>query len=111
MADVIPYDDFAKLDLRVGVVREVERVAGADRLLKLTVDMGEPESRTLVAGIAQAYPEPQVLVGVRIVVVANLAPRTLRGIVSRGMLLAAGELPDVSVVTVSGSVAPGTPVR
>ncbi|WP_242345159.1 methionine--tRNA ligase [Anaeromyxobacter terrae] len=108
---VIQYDDFAKVELRVAVVRAAERVQGADKLLKLTVEAGDPEPRTVVAGIAQAYPDPAALVGKRIVVVANLAPRPLRGITSQGMLLAAGEPPNLSVVTVADSIAPGTRVK
>jgi methionyl-tRNA synthetase len=108
---VIPYDDFAKVELRVGLVTAAEKVEKADKLLKLAVDVGEPEARTIVAGIAMAYPDPQALVGRRIVVVANLAPRPLRGITSHGMLLAAGEAPNLQVVTVGDSIAPGTRVK
>jgi methionyl-tRNA synthetase len=108
---VIGYDDFAKVELRVGQVKAAEPVPKADKLLKLAVDVGEPEVRTIVAGIAQAYPDPQQLVGKRIVVVANLAPRPLRGITSQGMLLAAGEPPDLQVVTVGEGIAPGTRVK
>jgi methionyl-tRNA synthetase len=109
---VIQYDDFAKVELKVAIVRTVERVEKADKLLKLSVDAGDPGGpRTIVAGIAQAYPDPQVLVGKRIVVVANLAPRPLRGITSQGMLLAAGEPPNLQVVTVGEGIAPGTRVK
>jgi methionyl-tRNA synthetase len=108
---VIQYEDFAKVELRVAVVRSAKPVAKADKLLELSVDAGEPEPRTIVAGIAQAYPDPQALVGKRIVVVANLAPRPLRGITSQGMLLAAGEPPNLTVVTVGDSIAPGTRVK
>ncbi len=106
-AGVISYDEFAKIELKIGVVQAVEKVAGADKLLKIVVDTGDPEPRTIVAGIAQAYPDPQRLAGKRIVVVTNLAPRTLRGITSHGMLLAA----DLSVITIDEAVAPGTRVR
>jgi methionyl-tRNA synthetase len=108
---VIQYDDFAKVELRAAVVKAAAKVEKADKLLQLTVDVGEPEPRTIVAGIAQAYPDPQALVGRRIVVVANLAPRPLRGITSHGMLLAAGEAPNLTVVTVGDSIAPGTRVK
>jgi methionyl-tRNA synthetase len=108
---VVTYDDFAKLELRVAVVQAAEKVAGADKLLKLTVDAGEPVPRTVVAGIALAYPDPAALVGKRIVVVANLAPRALRGITSQGMLLAAGEAPTLELVTVGEGIAPGTRVK
>jgi methionyl-tRNA synthetase len=110
-AGVIQYDDFARVELKVAVVQAAEAVPKADKLLKLTVDAGEPQPRTIVAGIAQAYPDPQALVGRRIVVVANLAPRPLRGITSQGMLLAAGEPPNLTVVTVGDSIAPGTRVK
>jgi methionyl-tRNA synthetase len=108
---VITYDDFTKVELRVAVVRAAEPVKGADKLLKLTVEAGDPQPRTIVAGIALAYPDPAVLVGKRIVVVANLAPRALRGITSQGMLLAAGEAPDLQLVTIGDAVAPGTRVK
>ncbi len=83
----ITIDDFAKVELRVGVVKTAERVQGADKLLKLTVDIGD-EVRQVLAGIALAY-APEELVGRKVVVVANLAPRKMRGVESNGMLLAA----------------------
>ena len=93
--------------------RRAGRGAGGEgrQAAQLSVDVGEPEPRTIVAGIAQAYPEPSALVGKRIVVVANLAPRPLRGITSQGMLLAAGEPPHLQVVTVGDAIAPGTRVK
>ena len=69
----ITIDDFAKVDLRVGMVKSAEPVKGADKLLHLKVDIGEPEPRTIVAGIAKAY-KPEQLVGRKVVIVANLAP-------------------------------------
>jgi methionyl-tRNA synthetase len=108
---VVAYEDFAKVEFRVALVVSAEPVPKADKLLKLLVDLGEAGPRTIVAGIAQAYPDPQTLVGKRIVVVANLEPRALRGITSQGMLLAAGEAPNLSVVTVGETIAPGTRVK
>jgi methionyl-tRNA synthetase len=108
---VIGYEDFAKVELKVAVILKASRVEGADRLLHLHVDAGEGRHRTIVAGIAQAYPEPEALKGRRVVIVANLAPRKLRGIESQGMLLAAGEPPDLQVVTVGEGIAPGTRVK
>jgi len=108
---IIQYEDFARVELRVGQVKAAEAVPKADKLLKLSVDVGEPEPRTIVAGIAQAYPDPAVLLGRRIVVVANLAPRPLRGITSQGMLLAAGEAPNLQLVSVGDGIAPGTRVK
>ena len=84
----IEFDDFAKVDLRVGKVLSAERVKGADKLLHLKVDIAEPEPRTIVAGIALVY-EPEKLVGRKVVIVANLQPRKLRGIESNGMIVAA----------------------
>jgi methionyl-tRNA synthetase len=84
----ISIDDFAKVEMRVGQVLAAERVKGADKLLQLKVDIGEPEPRTLVAGIAEAYPLEQ-LIGRKVVIVANLQPRKLRGVESNGMIVAA----------------------
>ena len=83
----ITIDDFAKVELRVAQIKVAERVKGADKLLRLEVDLGT-ESRQILAGIAEAYP-PETLVGRKIVIIANLAPRKLRGLESNGMLLAA----------------------
>ena len=83
----ISIDDFAKIDLRVGQIRVAERVKGADKLLRLEVDIGT-EVRQVVAGIAETY-EPDSLIGRKVVIVANLAPRKLRGLESNGMIVAA----------------------
>lgn len=83
----ITIDDFAKVELRVGVVKSAERIQGADKLLKLMVDIGD-EVRQVLAGIALGY-TPEELVGRKVVVVTNLAPRKMRGLESNGMLLAA----------------------
>ncbi|MGA2272361.1 MAG: methionine--tRNA ligase [Bryobacteraceae bacterium] len=84
----IPIDDFSKVDLRVGVVLSAERVKGADKLMHMKVDIGEAEPRSIVAGIAEAY-TPEQLVNRKVVIVANLQPRKLRGIESNGMIVAA----------------------
>ena len=76
------------MDLRVGQVLSAERVKGADKLLHLKVDLAEAEPRTIVAGIAEAY-TPEQLIGRKVVIVANLAPRKLRGLTSNGMIVAA----------------------
>ncbi|HUS04926.1 MAG TPA: methionine--tRNA ligase [Bryobacteraceae bacterium] len=88
IADPITIDDFGKVDLRVGEVLSAEPVKGADKLLQLKVNIGEAEPRTIVAGIAKAY-APEQLIGRKVVIVANLAPRKLRGIESKGMIVAA----------------------
>jgi methionyl-tRNA synthetase len=83
----ISIDDFAKVELRVAQILVAERVPKADKLLRLEVDLGY-EKRQILAGIAQYY-EPEKLIGRKIVIVANLAPRKMRGLESNGMLLAA----------------------
>jgi len=83
----IGIDDFAKVEMRVGQVKVAEKVKGADKLLRLEVDIGT-EVRQVVAGIAEAY-APESLVGRKVVIVANLAPRKLRGLESNGMIVAA----------------------
>jgi methionyl-tRNA synthetase len=87
----IGIEDFAKVEMRVGQVKTAERVAGADKLLQLQVDIGD-EVRQIVAGLALAY-KPEDLVGRKVVVVTNLQPRKLRGVESNGMIVAAS-LPD-----------------
>ena len=94
---MISYEDFKKLDIRIGVVEKVEKVEKADKLYKLTVDIGS-EKRTLVAGLAEFY-KPEQLQGKKIVLLVNLEPRKLRGITSEGMLLAAVEGDKVSILT------------
>ncbi|MCU0642100.1 MAG: methionine--tRNA ligase [archaeon] len=87
MSDMIKYDDFAKLDLRIGTIKKVEDIEGADKLYKLEVQIGK-ENRTILAGIKEHY-EKEELKGKQIVVICNLEPRKMRGFVSEGMLLAA----------------------
>ena len=84
----IDFEDFMKVEMRVGEVKSAERVPKTDRLLHLMVDIGEPEPRSIVAGIAEAY-EPESLIGRKVVIVANLKPRKMRGVESNGMIVAA----------------------
>jgi methionyl-tRNA synthetase len=98
LAPQITIDDFVKVDLRVATVLEAERVKGADKLLRLSVDLGF-EKRQIVAGIAKAY-EPEKLVGRKVVIVANLQPRKLRGLESNGMIVAASMGPEDTPVLV-----------
>ena len=104
----VTLEDFQKLDLRAGRVLEAERVPKTDKLLKLTVDIGE--RRTVVAGIGGLY-EPEDLKGASVVVIANLKPVKIRGIRSEGMLLAAGGEAPQALVTLSAEVEPGEPIR
>ena len=107
----ITIDDFTKINFRVGVVKSAEKVAGADKLLKVMVDVGD-EVRQVVAGIAKAY-TPEELVGRKVVVVMNLAPRKLRGVESNGMILAASAGPDGKPVlcTFTEDAPPGAKVK
>jgi methionyl-tRNA synthetase len=110
-ASLVSIDQFGVIDLRVAVVQGYERVAGTDRLLKLDIDLGT-ERRTIVSGIAHLI-DPETLVGRRIVVVANLQPARIRGVESRGMLLAAGGRgpgEPFALVTVPETIAPGARV-
>ena len=88
----IGIEDFAKVEMRVGQIKTAERIVGADKLLKLTVDIGT-EIRQICAGIAQYY-EPEKLIGRKVAVVVNLAPRKLRGVESNGMIVAASVGPE-----------------
>jgi methionyl-tRNA synthetase len=106
----ITYDDFDKLDLRVGKVLEAEKVPKADKLLKLIVDLGF-EKRTILSGIAEYY-IPEELVGKLVTVVANLAPRKIRGIESQGMLLMAGnDFGKLFTVGPEKDIEPGSVVK
>ncbi|QDE89730.1 methionine--tRNA ligase [Myxococcus xanthus] len=106
----IEYDDFAKVVLKAGKVLAAEKVQKADKLLKLTVDVGEGSPRTIVSGIAEAF-APEALTGRNVVVVANLKPRKLKGIESRGMLLTAGPGGKELSLLDPGDVAPGSEVK
>jgi len=109
-AQPIEYDQFANVALKVGRILSAERVPKADKLLKLSVDLGEASPRTIVSGIAEAY-QPEQLSGRQVVVVANLKPRVLRGIESRGMLLTAGRGGKDLTLVDPGESPPGTEVK
>ena len=97
MADMVKYDDFAKLDLRVGTIKKAEDIPDADKLLKLEVEIGS-EKRTILAGIKKYYKKEE-LIGRQIIVIVNLEPRKMKGFESQGMLLAAvGKDEDVCVL-------------
>ncbi len=106
----ITIDDFAKIELRTAKVLEAERMPKSQRLLKLKVDAGEAEPRTILAGIAESY-EPEALIGKSIVIVANLAPRKMMGLESNGMVLAASPDDGKAMVLNSEPAPPGTRVR
>ena len=108
-AVTVSFEDFQKLDLRVGRIVAAEPVPKANKLLKLTVDVGA-EQRTVVAGVAASY-RPEALIGKRVILVANLAPRTLRGVESQGMVLAAESDGDIVLASFDTPVHPGSKVK
>lgn len=109
--ETITYDDFAKLDIRIGTITAVEAVPEADRLLKLTVDLGEEAPRQIISGIREYFTDPEWLVGKQCPFVANLEPRTIRGYESQGMIMAAGGEEVFAVLLPHQAVAPGTKVN
>jgi methionyl-tRNA synthetase len=102
--DLVTFEEFKKMDLRVGRVLAAERVPKSDKLLKLTVDIGE--ERTIVAGVGKSF-APEELIGRRVVILANLAPAKLMGVTSQGMMLAATDAAGLTLLTTSGESAPG----
>ena len=108
--ETITYEDFQKLDIRVGTVLECERVPKMKKLLKFRIDDGL-DQRTIVSGISQFY-EPEQLVGMQVLFIANLAPRQFKnGLVSEGMILSAENYDEtISVTTVEHNVKPGSQV-
>ena len=107
--DLVSYDDFKKLDIRIAVIDEVEKVPKADKLYKLSISVGE-EKRTLVAGLAEKY-KIEELKGKSIAILANLEPRKLRGILSEGMLLAAVDGDKVSILTPDRDIPSGAKIE
>jgi methionyl-tRNA synthetase len=106
----IQIDEFQKIELRVGTVLSAAAIPKAKKLLHLSVDLGEPMPRSIVAGIAEAYTPEQIL-GKQVIVVANLAPATIRGVPSQGMILAAGDAEILGVSAIDHDVPAGTRVR
>ncbi len=103
----ISYEDFAKLDIRVGTVLAVEPVPETEKLLKCTIDFGEMGTRTIVSGIAQ-WKTSEDLVGKQLPYIVNLAPRMLRGVESQGMLLATSDDDGVVLLYPERILSPGT---
>lgn len=111
VADTIKFDDFAKVDMRIALIKTAEFVEGSDKLLRLMLDLGG-ETRQVFSGIRAAYPDPSVLEGRMTVMVANLAPRKMRFGVSEGMVLSAGSGgEDLFILGVDSGAQPGMPVK
>jgi len=110
--NLINYDDFSKVQLRVGLIKDAERIVKSEKLMKLQVDLGEEAGpRQIIAGIAKRY-QVEELIGKRIVVVANLKPAKLMGLESNGMLLAGSDTEgNLELVSLPENLAPGSVVR
>lgn len=108
---MITIDDFKKIEIRTGRILSAERVEGSDKLVKLSVNLGEVLPRQIIAGVAPYFQDLQYLVGKKFAFVANLEPRVLKGLESQGMILAAGEAGAFSLLSVDDSVPEGSLVR
>ncbi len=106
----VQYEDFAKLDIRIGTVTAAELVRDTDKLIKCTVDFGEMGERAIVSGIAQ-WKKPEELIGRQFPYIVNLAPRMLRGVESQGMLLAASDEEGVALLSAERIVPKGTKLK
>jgi methionyl-tRNA synthetase len=109
---MIIFEDFQKLEIKIGEILEAEAVPEADRLLKFKVDLGEGDIRIIISGVREHYPDPAVLIGRQVPVLVNLAPRMIKGIESQGMILyAVGEGENFTTLEPSKKIPPGTIVR
>ncbi|MCB9819536.1 hypothetical protein H6789_02420 [Candidatus Nomurabacteria bacterium] len=114
---MISYEDFAKLDIRIGTILSAEIVDGADKLLKLTVDLNESDGegnkkyRQIISGIREFFPEPEALVGKQCPFLVNLESRVIRGLESQGMILAAGDEESFALLSPSTELLAGTKIR
>jgi methionyl-tRNA synthetase len=100
-------DEFSKVELKVGTIKEAERVEGSEKLLKLKVDLGEEVPRQILSGIGKHY-EPADIIGKQAVFITNLEPRMMMGLESNGMLLAASDPETLALVGVDKNVIPGS---
>lgn len=108
---MITFDEFKKAEIKIGKILVAEKVPEADRLLKLSIDLGEEAPRQILSGIAEYYPDPTVLVGKQVPVLANLPTRTIRGLESQGMVLYAVGEGFLATVEPAREVPPGTNVQ
>ncbi len=109
--EIISYDEFSKLDIAIGVIIAVEQVENADKLLKLTVDVGEEQPRQIISGIKEYFEDIQVLVGKQCPFLVNLEPRVIRGLESQGMILAADHEDIFSLLIPHNELPAGTRVH
>ncbi len=107
----ITFDEFKKAEIRIGTILSAEKVPDADKLIKLMVNLGEENPRQILSGIAEHYPDPSVLAGKQVPVLANLPTRMIRGLESQGMVLYAVGEGFLTTVEPSREIPPGTPVQ
>jgi methionyl-tRNA synthetase len=107
----ITYNDFAKLEIKIGTIIAAEVVPDADKLFKLTVDVGEETPRQILSGIREFFNGPEDLVGKQCPFLTNLAPRTIRGLESQGMILAIGDNETFSLLHPMRDIPPGAAVH
>jgi glutaminyl-tRNA synthetase len=110
IGEEISIDDFSKIDLRVGVISDASAVEGSNKLIKVMVDIGEGRLRQVFAGIRAGYPEPEKLIGKKVIVVANLKPRQMKFGLSEGMILSGGDADRLCAPTFEGNPLPGDKV-
>lgn len=108
---MINYDDFAKLEIQIGEIKSVEVVEDADKLLKLTVDVGEEGPRQIISGIREYFADPQSLVGTKCPFLTNLEHRTIRGYESQGMILAAAHEDTFALLLPHNDLPVGTRIK
>jgi methionyl-tRNA synthetase len=108
---MVTIDEFKKVEIKVGHILSAEKVPETDKLLKLSVDMGEETPRQIVSGISLYFPDPAVLVGKKVAFAANLEPRTIRGLESQGMIMAVSGEGFFSLLEVGKDVPPGSAVK
>jgi len=105
------YEDFKKVDIRVGTIVSAEKVEGSEKLLKLMVDVGEEKHRQIISGIAKYFPDPTVLLDMQTTFVINLEPRSLMGLESQGMLFAASDEEGIALLRPSHFLKPGSQTK
>ncbi len=108
--EFIQYEEFAKLDIRIGEVIAAEKIPETDKLIKCRINFGELGERTIVSGVAE-WKTPEEMVGKRLPYIVNLAPRMLRGVESQGMLLAASDAEGLALIQPERNVPPGTRLK
>lgn len=104
----ITFDEFKKVEIKIGTILSAEKVPNADKLIKLMIDLGEENPRQILSGIATYYPDPSILVGKQVPVLANLPNRIIRGLESQGMVLYAVGEEFLTTVETSHDIPPGT---